>query len=157
MITKNFNQIKHELQSKGIKNLSNIRLEIIDRKSRLLGRAWHKARKIEINKAYFNTPKLEKNLRNTILHEFFHIIAYDTYKKNVGHSKEYKDLIESYGYNRKIGMATQKMRTTSKVEYKYNVYCTECGRFICKSARNNSKRYISKCCRAKLRYESIDK
>ena len=44
--------------------------------------------------------------KDVVIHEFFHVISYVKFKKQVGHRAPFKRLVRMYGYPARIGMAT---------------------------------------------------
>lgn len=70
----------------------------------------------------------EEEFKRVIIHEFFHIIANRYYKRGVGHSKQYKDHIALYGYDRTIGDATIKRHISEPTKYK--IICNDCGKIL---------------------------
>lgn len=99
----------------------------------------------------------ESQIEHIVVHEFFHIIANRYYKKNVHHSKEYKDMLSKYGYDREIGRATMRSnRPKEQLEkkYKYKVVCRHCGKVVGYRQRKNNNIffYRSTCCDSLLEF-----
>ena len=149
MIRKMFEEVKRELSKKVDVNIGNIVLQAKYMDKKTLGLAYHHSGLIVINTKYFNKEKGYESLKEVLIHEFFHIIAYKIYKKNVRHGKEYKDLFTRYGYDRRLGNATLRLSDKQRGEFKYHHYCSKCGKLIGKSNRRILS-YISGCCEATI-------
>lgn len=149
MIRQVFEEVKRELSEKTDIDIENVTLQTKYINKKAIGLAYPVSESIIINTKYFSKEKGYESLREVLIHEFFHIIAYKVYNKNVGHRKEYKDLFTRYRYDKRLGNATLRLSDKQRGKFKYHHYCSKCGKLIGKSNRRILS-YISTCCYADI-------
>lgn len=154
-----FNNIKLDLMRKAKVHhsnldLFNVRLLINDGTPNYIGVAWCGENVLEVTPSYLMGVG-DDIIEEVILHEFFHLIAYEVYGRNCAHGKNYKDLIELYEYNRNIGRAYGLVALDGgslekpKECYKYTYTCAKCGKSLGRGNRRKLS-YISTCCHANI-------
>ena len=97
-----------------------------------------------------NNAKKHKSLVGTINHEVIHILTLLSDNNNTFKLICDKLNIEKY----------HKNNFSTKEEYKYRIYCTECGKTTRKYKRKgkvikNIQNYYSTCCKADIKVEKI--
>ena len=158
-----FNNVKVDLMRKAKVyhsnlDLFNVKLLINDGTPDYIARAWCGEDVLEVTPSYFMGVE-DEVIEEIILHEFFHLIAYEVCDRDYTHGKNYKDLIELYGYNRNIGrtygLVTLDGGSLEKPReyYKYTCTCAKCGKFLYTAYRKSSITYKSLCCDAKIKFK----
>lgn len=156
-------EVRHELigRTEGIYELYDSEIEEIQDKLRatkidfyngdneVLGRTLPVTNLIELNKRTLLEMSLEQQ-REIVIHEFFHVISYVKFKKQVGHRAPFKRLVRTYGYPARVGMATLKVENLDSC-WRYKIVCDNCGKVLGhRDRKSNLDRYVSTCCRAKI-------
>lgn len=104
---------------------------------------------IELNWRTLLKMSLEQQ-REIVIHEFFHVISYVKFKKQVGHRAPFKRLVRMYGYPARIGMATIEVENHDS-HWRYKIVCDKCGRVLgYRNKKSNLSRYVSTCCKSEI-------
>lgn len=116
---------------------------------RVLGRTLPRTNLIELNWKELLTMNPEQQ-KDVVIHEFFHVIAYERFGKSVGHSVHFKRLVKIYGYPERIGMAAIVEEKPASA-WKYALVCEKCGRVLgYRDRKSNLSRYVSTCCKSEI-------
>ena len=139
----------------------NIPVEVSTRAKKRLGAFFYKNinNKIEPIKFVFSYNLLsgkysEEIVKEVIIHEYIHYYCNVKYNRNNGHNNIFKEMCIKNNISPK---ATLRVESFDK-SYKYKIYCSKCDKVVCLHMRKDAaerkiKKYISRCCKAKLRYD----
>lgn len=115
----------------------------------VLGRTLPITNLIELNWRTLLGMSLEQQ-REVVIHEFFHVISYVKFKKQVGHRAPFKRLVRMYGYPARIGMATIEVENRDS-HWRYKIVCDKCGRVLgYRNRKSDLSRYVSTCCKSEI-------
>ena len=135
--------------SKEFKHLRNAKIEFRNIKRSFgycrVNHTWGEVEKIVLSNDLVNKGDIEE-VKETLLHEFGH--ALDMNKSR--HGQGWIEMCKMIGLENPTRTATR----TYEIDFKYNIYCSECGQLVAKRHRVTNalrRRYTSKCCHAKLK------
>lgn len=138
-----------------------LKIEVSKRATRRLGAFFYKKGENSIEPIKFvfaecllNGTYNEKIVREVIIHEYLHYYCDTKTGVSNGHNSFFKKMCRDMNISERATLK-QESDTNKKIEYKYNIYCSSCNKFICGHKRkdfahNKVKKYISSCCKAKL-------
>ena len=136
---------------------------INSRLTRTLGRCFYVRRgeiwnpeKIEISKQLLETAT-DESIEAVIAHECAHYVTCAITHEHHGHDSTFKYYCTIIGTNNNMTHYDDLQRTKKNEDiYKYTLYCSKCGKFVCGRSRmcaitKNPKNYYTKCCNAELK------
>lgn len=119
------------------------------------GKVWNPIR-IEISRQLLETAT-DASIESVIAHECAHYVVCAITHEEHGHDATFRFYCEKIGTTNDAAICNSIERTKSNEEiYKYTIYCSKCGKFICGRSRScnitkNPDMFSTQCCYAKIK------